>query len=251
FWMLPFLRMAWHGGAGNNLRYFLPLLPWLALLCAYGLRELSRLGARPFSVALWALVGLGALVVGVLIWDQQGIALAASLQQRLPQWLMLALAFMGAATALVGRTRAAALASVTAGLTVTALILAGVLGNLFDLSQSQRVRTYYQAREAHFAPLPAPSLVLSANPPAFLFQLRRENAFQARLPRDADRLTDADLALVETALGAGYRVFVADASRAARIAATLGAHESVVAIPASLFADPLVEVRPAPEPARP
>ncbi|MEM1345203.1 MAG: YfhO family protein, partial [Pseudomonadota bacterium] len=155
FWMLPFLRMAWHGGAGNNLRYFLPLLPWLALLCAYGLRELSRLGARPFSVALWALVGLGALVVGVLIWHQQGIALAASLQQRLPQWLLLALALAGAATALVGRTRAAALASVTAGLTVTALILAGVLGNLFDLSQSQRVRTYYQAREAHFAPLPA------------------------------------------------------------------------------------------------
>lgn len=49
-----FLQLEAGGGLGLNLRYLLPCLPFLAILCAFGLRELRRRTGRPLSLGLAA-----------------------------------------------------------------------------------------------------------------------------------------------------------------------------------------------------
>jgi hypothetical protein len=49
-----FLQLEAGGGLGFNLRYLVPCLPFLAILCAFGLRELRRRSGRPLSLPLAA-----------------------------------------------------------------------------------------------------------------------------------------------------------------------------------------------------
>lgn len=58
-WMAPFLPSGWHGGLSSNMRYFLPTIPLLAILCAWlVLRLADRAGQRA--------VGLRFVLLGLL-----------------------------------------------------------------------------------------------------------------------------------------------------------------------------------------
>jgi hypothetical protein len=52
-----FSYYSWHGGLCYNMRYLLPALPFLSILCAWGLREVGKGAVRH-----WLLISLGAAV---------------------------------------------------------------------------------------------------------------------------------------------------------------------------------------------
>lgn len=213
-WMLPFLARAWYGGWGSNMRYFLPVLPCLAILAALALRETGRLaGERGTTVRMAVALGLGWLGSVAVVAKLAGWNVEGALQYSAMQWLFVATAAAAVAAGLV-RT-AGGLAAMARGLCFAGLAASFVLVTLGDTIETRSLWAEKEEREATFSALPGDSLVFSFYP--FLFQLRREGAYQARVITQSRAEPRIDGELVERALESGLRVFV-EGDRLARLA---------------------------------
>ncbi len=62
-----FLQLEAGGGLCYNLRYLIPCLPFLAILCAFGLRELRKRSGRPVGLLLAAVACLGTACIYFLL----------------------------------------------------------------------------------------------------------------------------------------------------------------------------------------
>lgn len=71
--ILGFGRTAWHGGLCFNLRYFLPVLPFAAILTAIGLRELWPQLTRKWSYAALAAPLATTAGYGALMWPHPSL----------------------------------------------------------------------------------------------------------------------------------------------------------------------------------
>ncbi len=86
-WSFPFLMRSWHGGMGSNMRYFLPLFPFLAALGVALIGELTRRLRDASRLLLYAV--LAGFVIGVA-WTTYMPESLASAHQVLSVYVFLA-----------------------------------------------------------------------------------------------------------------------------------------------------------------
>lgn len=137
FWMLPFPGLAWHGGFSSNMRYFLPIVPCLAILGALGFREISRrAGSAPADRRLWLRVPLlGVLAVIGVAWAT-GEDPLIFLLYAVSRWLLLVLAILSV-LAVVTRRGGGTTATAARGVFLVAVLVAVALGSIAESLNSQ------------------------------------------------------------------------------------------------------------------
>ena len=195
--ILFYARAAWHGGMAFNLRYFTLILPFLAVLCAYVVRQIVEADVRFQS----RLAGLGVVLTsaGLLAlrpWQQS----AGSAQTLLLDGsLLLALsivfaALLWSARPTLWRARACtALASV-------GVAWAAVVGLGYDTVRSQMVRSMnYQLGTLVADHIADDSLLFVQYPDPFASVLDHRDNVRIAVPandqfRDMTRLADFHLA---------------------------------------------------------
>ncbi|MDB4944785.1 MAG: family glycosyltransferase, 4-amino-4-deoxy-L-arabinose transferase [Labilithrix sp.] len=141
-----FSTFRWHGGMSFNLRYFVPVLPVLAVLAADGLVALARGSSSVMhplrSADVVALASLGLLLAAGAVLQLPSASLAVAERAVLDAPLLVgaALAVSVAVAALLrgpARARAAAVAYV---LGIFAIAMAGVVELTYDAVATARVR---------------------------------------------------------------------------------------------------------------
>ncbi|MDU8913282.1 hypothetical protein [Aestuariicoccus sp. MJ-SS9] len=197
-WSLPFARISWHGGGSANMRYFLPVIPFVSILSAIALSRIGEISARSFLV-VWC--GGGVVVVFAMAAAVSVLPFpaAAVLQHSLPLYacgtLMVAAVFSHLSQLWKMLTHTAFAAAVW-------LSLFGTYG--YDLPMDIGRRFYNAKAESVMAALPNNSFLYARVYESMLFQIRRQDPIAAR-----DRFTDQmDPRLVQAARAAGYVVYV-------------------------------------------
>lgn len=208
-WSLPFAFLAWHGGFSSSMRYFLPLLPPLAMLGAALVVELASRSRMPVSLLVG---GAGFGLAFSLATILSGEVSAGFTQQALTLVVFIAVAASVAVASV--RTRLAAIVNPVALATLGFGIGVSFFGNVIvDVSFSQIIREKSATMANAVDTVPGPVLFYGA-PETFAFAASRPDA----LVGVSDRLTsEIDPRLFEDALGEGYRVF-ADRASAMRVA---------------------------------
>lgn len=197
-WTLPFCLLAWHGGLGSNMRYFLPILPALCALCAMLLLDLARSVTSPTKLLF---TGFASGILLLQLWSLLHTAGYASAQQHASTLVLgitavLAL-FAGLEYSKSNTFRQLTLAAVGCGLAFATMFM------LSDMMRAQDRRTTNLAISNAFASTPEKSLVIGP-PEYFIHQLSDPHQLVA-VP---DSLTNTmDSGLINKALMAGYRVF--------------------------------------------
>lgn len=158
--LAPFVLRQWHGGYGHNLRYLLPALPWLALLCALVLERLAaRSGPLPPRGVMLALTA-GALLVAapmLLLPDRADLLIG----YRLPPWLLgLGVGLALAAGLRGGAGRGAAQAAQVVAFAGLGFAAASAWGHDVARTVHQRALTETVTRLYDDA-LPGPALAIS------------------------------------------------------------------------------------------
>jgi len=205
---MPFILLSWQGGGGSNMRYFLPVLPALCILCAKLISDLWSQVPRAImfvAAGVWAALGL------CLAWTLLHPSRFVAVQQILSTYILLVIALTSIAAGIDWRFRQAA-----RGLAIVVLAAGFIMSMSFALSDfaaaAQRRASNYSSHQV-VADLPAPSLVI-AYPEWAADQIPGNGSILAV----RDELTrKIDPQLIVHALDAGYRVFIVsfefDASR--------------------------------------
>jgi hypothetical protein len=242
-WTLPFAFYHWHGGSPQNMRYLLPILPFLSAMTAVALAQLrlqAGLVGGPGRLVLYSaalsLIATAWVFVGVLMGDGLALSIAA--------WGSLVLAGATAATTLLvvvaTPDRRGAPAHAALALGVAGLVWAGASGLVHDLLISQCVRTANLEMNLCAAQLDEGVLILAPQPQAYMPQLTRENSFVA-VPGDQP---GRDLrGLIDYHIVNGRRVYV-DGKIAATVLAGLG-NPAYHTVDVTFGQQHLVEIRPA------
>ncbi|MBY8976553.1 hypothetical protein KHP62_12090 [Rhodobacteraceae bacterium NNCM2] len=197
-WSLPFFMLSWHGGLGNNMRYLLPLVPMIAILCAMLWVDLTSITG---GTSRFAAIGRAAGLLIVVTWVLFGPNGLDGVQQLGATILLIAVAAAALLVGLRGRLRTTA-AHAAQGLAAAGFTFAVIFG-ITDLLFTQTKRTHLATLGTDLSALPERSVVIGL-PEVFLFQFDRPEGI-LYMP---DRVTgQIDVAFVEDALGSGYQVF--------------------------------------------
>ena len=181
--MLPFILFfsarTWHGAGFNNMRYFLHVVPPLAILSAVALRELARTPDRHRTIALGAQILLVGAVAAYAAW--RGLSFGVFFQRVLPTVLTLAIAAVAVLFLLSrGRARAVATSSLE-GLVVVGLFTAFVSAWVFDVAVGQKERRISAETIALANRLPEDALVMTRVTSHAGFRLNRPPAITANV----------------------------------------------------------------------
>lgn len=197
-WTLPFARTAWHGGFATNMRYFLPVIPFLCILAALALERLPPVHRRT-ALGLW--VGGGsAAAIGVLAAPGlTDLPAQAVLQHTLPliflTFLVIAAVLSALGTQWAMLTRLGFAACISLGLLNT---------YAFDLLIDKTRRIENAKTERLLSTLPDNSFFYAMIYEPMLFQIRRGDPIAAR-----NRYTNQlDPDLIATAQAQGFTVYV-------------------------------------------
>lgn len=156
----------WYGGGSYSMRYFLPAAPFIAILSAQGLRELTTRAGPSRQSVLVAIVAAGALYLGLQEIGQSSdrFLTPAALY---PQWLIAAAVFAAVSFTL---TRPFSEQPRVVASSVALFALAyGVAVNLYEEIGHERTRAEQLAlaRDAS-APIRAGALVITSAPLNFI-----------------------------------------------------------------------------------
>lgn len=200
-WGLPYIPRSWHGGFGLNLRYFLPVVPFIAILAAYSLVDLmSSLQRGPTVLLSFAFLGFSAAVFLTL----NGWMTTGELHQVWTRHLFAAVAALVITAAMLPRKSnwlAAGLAVASVGVSLGA---ASKIVLIDDFALSQAVRRNNHASGIAFSKIEEPSLFYGI--PAW-FQF--DQAATVHLYAAPDHWTgELDAELMHAAMADGRRVFV-------------------------------------------
>lgn len=209
--LIPFLLVYgyfhWHGGVSLNLRYFLPVLPFGAILTAYAWRKIGR-GMSP----AWSQIVQGAGIVLFLAYASLVIAGPMSTNVEEVVYLTLPMAVAAAAfllTILFSIQRTAALPGVQGACAVFVMlgfVWAGLMGFTYDLPRSVDWRATGVSLAESFDPvIERDSLLFVRNPDPF-FGLLADKQVRLALPEN-DRMAGVR-ALADFHLDAGRPVYV-------------------------------------------
>lgn len=198
---IPFISLSWHGGGGNNMRYFLPVLPPLCILSAKLFSDLWQSVSHPTAFAAagaWAATGLS------LAWIFRHPSGYAGVQQILSTYILAATAM--AAISAGGSWR---LQQMGRNLTI-ALFACGFILSMTSACADFAVTAHRRA-DAHSVSqvvpnLPAKSLIIAYADWAAVHIPGNGSILAGRDP-ETKRI---DPNLILGALDAGYRVFIID-----------------------------------------
>ena len=214
----PFALSTWHGGSGNNMRYFLSFIPVLSILCAVALRDIANVpGLRPAFAAIAEIVLLSA-VLAYVTW--RGFSLGFAFENTLPTAIEAAIAIL-AVVFLVSRSGLrAAVASALRGLVMLGLVTAFISAWVFDLQVGRNERRISVQMAELASSLPADALVVTFITSQAGFRLNQPPAITAKADYAARNF---DAALVAHAFADGRPVYaqsrrLADAMIAQRAA---------------------------------
>jgi hypothetical protein len=203
--ILPFAFGRWHGGASTNMRYFLSLVPVLAILTAVALRQITDLakGRSAYATVMVLVVGVGALAYGA--W--RGYPLDFTFQYTLSNAVILAVAGLSVLTLVTwGRVRGD-MATMLRGLVVFGLMAAFFSAWYFDLRVSQNKRSITAGMAELSRDLPEDALVVSYSVETAGFWLNRPPALTAQADFLSAEIGAGLAALVTRALAEGRPVF--------------------------------------------
>lgn len=228
-WTLPFILRSWHGGLGSNMRYFLPVVPLLAILTAWIVHRLSgQVDRGRLALLRGALIGVLIAVLWIVMMTGRG----AQLHQIIATYILCAV-FLICLAAGFWRNRFAALSALTAigaGLGLSAFFAVS------DFATTQKHRAYMDAHSRAVAELPG-RVVLYGPPEGYATAIGERD----RLIAVPERLTNkVDLRFVAAACDAGYRVLMP--GWFARGLPQLAGRTTPQAWPPEISVDPLVEV---------
>jgi hypothetical protein len=196
---LPYILLSWHGGSSSNMRYFLPVLPALSIICARIVEELWRSvpNAILFATAgVWAALALGGAWILLHPSGYVGI------HQIVSTWVLLATAIAAIAAGLSWRFQQAA-RKLTIILFAMGLLISIALA-LSDFRDTQARRSGALAISKAVGQLPARSLII-----AYPEWAATRIGVNDTLVADREPITaPPDPKLIRDALNAGYRVFV-------------------------------------------
>jgi hypothetical protein len=209
-WYAPFAWTQWHGGLSNNLRYFTPTLPFLAILAASAWNDIrQQANAKPswlLSIVVFMAVPI---MVTTALAKMNSENYFFAVQIVIPSMIFItsatiALAWVLAADKHETLKRPASL------IFVVGLVWAFLASAMIDPAISQSRRDSVRASHELFSNLEDNSLVYAIEPERFPWQLRRPAATLGIL------LHDVDYTLIDTALRQDRPVyahtsFVADA----------------------------------------
>ncbi|MEM7522349.1 MAG: YfhO family protein [Pseudomonadota bacterium] len=198
-WVLPFARSSWHGGYAANMRYFLPVLPFVCLLAAAGLTQVEAAakerGWRAYALGL----ALGALLIAGAL-AMTGASFRPVIGQQVP---LLLCAALGAAALISGASPV--IARSAKALFSAALLVAFFNAYAVDQRYNLSRRGFFAEVEATLTQLPPESLIYGRVAEPFMFHIRRGEGPLAMAGRFNEVV---DLALVEAALADGRPVFI-------------------------------------------
>jgi hypothetical protein len=196
---LPYILLSWHGGSSSNMRYFLPVLPALSIVCARIVDELWRTVPNAIlylTGGVWA-----ALVVGGA-WIVLHPSGYVGIHQIVSTWALLATAVVAIAAGLSWRFQPAA-RKLTIILFSMGLLISIALA-LSDFRDTQARRSGALAISRAAEQLPAKSLII-----AYPEWTATTLGLNGTLIADREPITaPPDAKLIGDALNAGYRVFV-------------------------------------------
>ncbi|MEL6167664.1 MAG: hypothetical protein AAFR35_03175 [Pseudomonadota bacterium] len=202
FWTLPFALREWHGGFSFNMRYFLPIVPLLAVMAAMSWRRLQE---RTAVGPLVPVLGIAAGVVTVQVVMSVSPAEEFASHQILATWVLLVALSMGALAAIVLARPVQIAAQATLAF---ALGVAAVHGAIHDVISAQKTRDGVATSN---------ELLAETEGPAMFYGGAKEYAFafsrQDTIVGLQDRLTnEVDAQLIGQVLDDGYRVFMSHAT---------------------------------------
>lgn len=197
-WTLPYVMISWHGGLGSNMRYFVPVLPLLAILGALFWGDVIRQSGRFYRPALLGpLLGFGML----LVWERLSTTGVVGAQQMLTSYALLG--FFGLTLLTAGPDRLQpALSNLIQVAMTTSLGIATALGLLADPMVAQARRANIADTNRALAALPGPSLFYGPGE-AFAFQAERPDGL---IGMPTDERVDPEL--FRRVLADGYRVYI-------------------------------------------
>lgn len=198
FWTPLFGRTAWHGGFSTNMRYFLPIVPFICILASYALSKLPAV-PRQYGLIPW-FAGLALTIFAIFVADVlHPQPLVSVVQHSLPLLFVVVLILC----ALISKFSRVGQTAVR--IAFAASVFLGVINSqIIDLSIDVIRRSYNERSELVMSNLPESSFVYALIYEPMLFQIRRGDPIAAR-----NRFTDKlDPILVDEALEAGYSVYV-------------------------------------------
>ncbi|MBT8456351.1 MAG: glycosyltransferase family 39 protein [Alphaproteobacteria bacterium] len=195
--MLPFVLLSWYGGLSRNMRYFLPVLPVLAVLGGY---LWVRVLEGPQLYLARRILAFSAGLAAVAAWVAFHPSTLHGAQQILSLWVLAALAILALVLYLPGEM----LRSISR---IGFLFGAGVammMGLVIDVPFSQNRRVEVAAAGAEFVVINAPAVVYY--PPEFAAPILFRDSVLLATPLNEGRAMDAGF--VANAIAAGYRVYI-------------------------------------------
>jgi hypothetical protein len=196
---MPFIALSWHGGGGSNMRYFLPVLPAIGILCAKLLRDLWEAVPQAVTFLAAGIWGAMALCVAWIFLHPSG---HAGVQQIVATHVLLATTIAAIAAGLSWRFQQSARKLLIA-LCAGGLVIAATSAASDFVAEAQRRANSQDANDV-VGELPTKSLVI-VFPEWAVMHVPGNGSFLA--PRDI--LTkQVDHQLILDSLNAGYRVFI-------------------------------------------
>lgn len=199
-WTMPFILKAWHGGFSSNMRYFLPIVPVLAVIVAAIWIELKELAGRP---GMTGPAGIIAGIAIVFVWTIHAPTGWAGAHQVLSTYGFFALTLIAVIAGLPfmpDRLYARLLRPCLA----TCFGIAMMLGLVADNMVAQQRRAENNHASTVFTQLPGPALLYS-NTESYAFQVQRPDGLLGIPSRIGYEI---DVELFHKVLVDGYRVFM-------------------------------------------
>ena len=192
--IVPFAMRQWHGGLSLNMRYFASALPFLAILAAYALAQLWRLGGRVSAPTARKAVIVG-LIMGMVSFLAMGFGMAVGgiFQHYLPLAVAAVLAAGTIAILVRGTAVSPWLARGTTVVMLYALAYSGGVGAFYDTRVSQGSREARSVEGAAMAAVIRPDSLIIAGGPEHFARLNKQRVRLAivhdHLPPDFGALT--------------------------------------------------------------
>lgn len=206
-WSLPFFPKDWHGGMSSNMRYFLPLLPWLCALAAKLIVEIVGTVSDPVRKLV---IGAVLALLAQQLWLVFSATHFAGVNQILSTYVFGVIGLLailaGFAAKHKSKARSALLIALGGALTLSIQLA------IFDFLNGQTIRERSNAMSEKYSRLPDQALAYVPTTHLLGWALAPGHVVaspESLVSAPSERNDTFDYDLIRQAHDDGYRVFVA------------------------------------------